>query len=65
MKKLILPVALATLTLGTLAACDQVETYPVSQCTTSDHYPVACQKIQEGESPADLEPVDVPSFKGA
>ncbi|ATG46915.1 hypothetical protein CEW89_04645 [Celeribacter ethanolicus] len=62
MTKLILPVALAALT---LAACDQVEKYPVSQCTTADHYPVACQAIEEGVSPADLEPVDVPNFTGA
>ena len=62
MKKLILPMALVALS---LAACESVERYPVSQCTTDDHYPVACQEIQDVESPADLKPVDVPEFMGA
>ncbi|SFI87586.1 hypothetical protein [Celeribacter neptunius] len=62
MKKLILPAVLATMA---LSACAEMEKYPVSQCTTADHYPVACQEIEAGQSPADLEPVSVPDFKGA
>lgn len=64
MKKLILPALLPVVAILTLSGCADGK-YPVSQCTTADHYPVACQNIEEGESPADLEPVQVPAFTGA
>ncbi|MCA0043650.1 hypothetical protein [Celeribacter litoreus] len=55
MKSLILPAALMSLT---LAACAPMDKYPVSQCTTADHYPVACQDIHEGDHPQDLHGLD-------
>ncbi len=57
MKHMILPMALLTLT---LAACDQMDTYPVSQCTTADHYPVACQDIDTEAHPESLHGMDAP-----
>lgn len=38
--------------LSFLAACG--DTYPVSQCTTEDHYPVACQEIGADDHPGDI-----------
>jgi hypothetical protein len=49
----------------TLAACDAVDTYPVSQCTTADHYPVACQPISSTDHPGDLANTAAPDMMGA
>ncbi|AVW91210.1 hypothetical protein [Celeribacter baekdonensis] len=56
--------ALFALTL-TLAACEGVETYPVSQCTTADHYPVACQPTSSTDHPGDLAITAAPEMTGA
>ena len=48
-----------------LAACSSTGKYPISQCDIATHYPVACQEIGEGDQPAEIKTLDVPSFPSA
>lgn len=49
----------------TLAACENVERYPLSQCQTATHYPVGCESIGADDHPGDLTPIAVPKYEGA